>query len=77
MLTDWKNCLTAIATAGQSYSISGRTFTRANIAEVAQMVMEITAAINYNSGTRTTQVYARMNNNPNTQFVTGVNGDLT
>ena len=77
MLTEWQACLSGIAVAGQSYTISGRQFNRANLAEVAQMVMEINAAIAYINGTRTTQVYARFNNNPNTRFTSGVNGTLT
>ena len=59
LLTNYQNCLTAIATAGQNYSIAGRTFTRANIAQVSQMIAEIQAAIDRNNGARVTETYAR------------------
>lgn len=55
--TNYLECLNAIAVAGQSYSISGRTFTRANLKEVSQMLAETQAAIDRLNGTRTTQVY--------------------
>ena len=55
--TNYVACLTAIAVAGQSYSISGRTFTRANLAEVTKTISEIQAAIDRASGTRSTQTY--------------------
>ena len=45
-------CLEAIAVAGASYSIAGRSFTRANLAEVSQTVKELTAAIESANGTR-------------------------
>ncbi len=57
--TDYVTCLSAIAVAGQSYSISGRTFTRANLAEVSQLVAEVQAAIERLNGTRVTQIYPR------------------
>lgn len=38
-------CLKAIAIAGQNYTISGRTFTRADLAQVRQTIAEIQAAI--------------------------------
>lgn len=44
MKTEWLACLSAIATAHQSYTIAGRTFTRANLTEVSRMVREITYA---------------------------------
>lgn len=62
LLAQYTACLTAIAVAGQTYSISGRQFTRANLAEVGQQIMELNAALTYANGTRTTQVYARFNN---------------
>lgn len=43
--TDFTNCLTAIAVAGQSYTISGRQFTRADLKEVAALLSEVTQAI--------------------------------
>jgi bifunctional pyridoxal-dependent enzyme with beta-cystathionase and maltose regulon repressor activities len=57
--TNWLACVNAIAVAGQSYSISGRTFTRANLAEASQMLAEVQAAIDRLDGTRTTQIYPR------------------
>ena len=50
-------CLTAIAVAGQSYSISGRTFTRANLSDVTKTLAEIQAALDRVGGTRSTQTY--------------------
>ena len=43
--TDFTSCLTAIAVAGQSYTISGRQFTRADLKEVAALLSEVTQAI--------------------------------
>jgi len=57
--TNYLTCLNAIAVAGQSYSISGRTFTRANLAEVSQLLAETQTAIERLNGTRATQVYPR------------------
>lgn len=57
MQSQWQACLAAIATAGQNYSIAGRTFTRANLAEVAQMLAEVNSALQRANGTRTTQTY--------------------
>jgi hypothetical protein len=50
--TDFTACLKAIAIAGASYSIAGRSFTRANLAEVAQTIKELQAALDNASGTR-------------------------
>lgn len=58
--TNYVACLNAIAVAGQSYSISGRTFTRANLKEVSQMLAEVQAAIDRAAGTRTTSFYPNM-----------------
>jgi hypothetical protein len=41
------------------------------------MIMEIQGAIDYQSGNRTTQTYARFNNSAQGNFVAGVNGTLT
>lgn len=60
--TNYVACLNAIAVAGQSYSISGRTFTRANLKEVAQLVAEVQAAIDRAAGTRITHYYPNMSN---------------
>jgi hypothetical protein len=49
---DFTACLKAIAIAGASYSIAGRSFTRANLAEVAQTIKELQAAIDNASGSR-------------------------
>jgi hypothetical protein len=50
--TDFTACLKAIAVAGSSYSIAGRSFTRANLAEVSQTLKELQAAIDSVSGNR-------------------------
>ena len=57
MQTQWLACLTGIATAGQSYQIAGRQFTRADLAEVKDTIAELQAAIDRASGTRTTYLY--------------------
>ena len=54
--TNYIACLNAIAMAGQSYSISGRSFTRADIKEVSQMLAEVQAAIDRLNNTSTTQL---------------------
>lgn len=56
--TNWLACLNAIAVAGQSYSIAGRQFNRANLAEVSQTLGDINDALARVNGTRTTQTYA-------------------
>lgn len=79
LLTNYTNCLTAIAVAGQSYSISGRQFNRANLREVSEIVAEIQAALDRAAGTRTTQTYARFGNQTGGP-IPGANlsfGDLT
>lgn len=58
--TNYVACLNAIAVAGQSYSISGRTFTRANLKEVSAMLAEVQAAIDRAAGTRITHFYPNM-----------------
>ena len=55
--TNYLNALTGISTAGQSYSISGRSFSRANIGEVTAIIREIQQAIDRANGVRITQVY--------------------
>lgn len=54
---EYTACLSAIAVAGQSYSISGRVFTRPDLKEVAQLLAEVVAAEGRVSGTRVTQTY--------------------
>jgi hypothetical protein len=62
MLTEWQACLSAIAVANQSYSIAGRSFTRANLAEVSDMVAELSYASGMKGGTIKTRTYADMSN---------------
>jgi hypothetical protein len=64
MLTEWQACLTAIATAHQSYSMAGRTFTRANLAEVAEMVGELAYAKELKAGNVVRSTVADMSNTP-------------
>lgn len=59
MLTTWLDCLNAIAVAGQSYTIAGRQFNRAQIEDVTNTIAEIQAAITRAQGTRTTKTFAR------------------
>ena len=54
--TQFIACLEAIAVAGASYSIAGRSFTRANLGEVAQTIKELQAAIDSARGTRVKKV---------------------
>lgn len=67
MLTQWQACLSAIAsydeakgtaTAIQSYSMAGRTFTRADLPAVSDMVAEISYALKLNSGGLVRTVYS-------------------
>lgn len=51
-------CLTDIATAGQSYTM-GRTFTRANLSEVRKTLSEINNAIRFTSGSGRSIAVAR------------------
>lgn len=48
----------AIATNGVSYSIGGRSLSRANLTEVKDTLADITAAINRANGNRRRVVYA-------------------
>jgi hypothetical protein len=60
MLAQWQACLTAIATAHQSYSIAGRSFTRADLAEVSKMVGELAFALQLKNGGLRRTVYTDM-----------------
>ena len=51
-------CLEAIAVAGSSYSIAGRSFSRANLGEVRDTIAELTLAIQVVNGTRIRTTYA-------------------
>jgi hypothetical protein len=61
MQTEWLNCLSAIA-ANQSYSMSGRSFTRADLAQVRETLSEINHALSLANGTLTRFVHADMSN---------------
>lgn len=50
MLATWQACLNTIAVGQQAYSIAGRSFTRANLAEVSEMVGELAYALKMNQG---------------------------
>jgi hypothetical protein len=60
MLAQWQACLTAIASGHQSYSMAGRTFTRADLASVSDMVGELAFALKSNNGGLTRTVYPDM-----------------
>lgn len=64
MQTEWTACLSAIATAHQSYSIAGRSFTRANLQEVSDMVAEVAYALALKGGTVQRVVYSDLSNGP-------------
>lgn len=53
------DCLEAIAVAGASYSIGGRSFSRANLGEVRDTIEELTYAIKLADGTRTINTFAK------------------
>jgi hypothetical protein len=52
-------CLEAIAVAGSSYSIAGRSFSRANLGEVSSTIAELTLAIQSATGQRVRTTYAK------------------
>jgi hypothetical protein len=60
MRTEWDACLSAVAIGHQSYSIAGRSFTRANLSEIVALIGEIDDAIAYKSGTLVNTVYVDM-----------------
>lgn len=62
MQSEYIACIRAVATAGQSYSISGRAFTRANLPELNQTLAEITAALNRANGSTLNQTYPKFGN---------------
>jgi len=53
------SCLEAIAVAGVSYSIGGRSFSRANLTEVRNTLEELNYAINLANGTKVINTYAK------------------
>ena len=53
------SCLEAIAVAGVSYSIGGRSFSRANLTEVRNTLEELTYALKIADGTRVMTTYAK------------------
>jgi len=52
-------CLEAIAVAGSSYSIAGRSFSRANLGEVRDTIAELTLAIQQATGGRIRTTYTK------------------
>jgi hypothetical protein len=58
--TDYVAALKAIAVGNQSYSIAGRTFTRANLREVSDTLAEIAYAVQLKSGSLVRTVRADM-----------------
>ncbi len=59
--TNYLACLNAISVAGQSYTIAGRQFNRAHLAEVSQTLGDINDALARVQGNRTTQTFANFN----------------
>lgn len=52
LMTDYLACLTAISKVGQSYSMGGRSFSKAQLNEVKDTIRELQAAITaHGSGT--------------------------
>lgn len=60
MQAQWNAALAAIAVGNQSYSVAGRTFTRAQLPEVSDMVAEIAYAIQLKGGNIISTVVADM-----------------
>ena len=60
--TEWLACLSAIATAHQSYQIAGRSYTRANLPEVTKVLGQIGFAIQATDGTLIRFTRADMSN---------------
>jgi hypothetical protein len=58
MRAEWVACLRSIAVGTQSYSIAGRTFTRANLSEVKNTLAEIAYAMDVKSGNVVRTTYA-------------------
>lgn len=52
-------CLTSIAVGGVSYTVGGRSFTRADLAEVKRTIAELQAAIDRQTGRSRTVTVAR------------------
>ena len=61
MLNNYIAVLTGISTAGQSYTLGGRTFNRANLVEVRNTIQELQRAINRANGTSLSFTFANMN----------------
>jgi hypothetical protein len=61
MQTNYIAVMTGIATAGQSYTLSGRAFTRANLPEVRQTLVEIQRALDRANGVSNSFTFANMN----------------
>lgn len=64
MLEEWQACLTRIAVGNQSYTLGQRTFTRANLGEVASMVGALAWAVSAKGGTAISVTYADMSGVP-------------
>lgn len=60
--TNYLNAITAVAVAGQSYAIGGRSFTRANLAELQKALKEIQFAQSAAAGTAVRRTVGRYRN---------------
>lgn len=56
--TEYLACFSSIATAHQNYSVSGRTFTRADVSEVAKILNDIGNALSARDGAIQRMTYA-------------------
>lgn len=52
LMSAFTQALTDIAVSGQSHSITGRTFTLANLPEIRRTIAELQAAMNQSQGIR-------------------------
>lgn len=58
MMGQMTQALADVTTVGQSYAVTGRSMTLANIAEIRQTIGEIQAALNQSNGTRVRRTLA-------------------
>lgn len=59
LLSQYLNALTAIATRGEAYTVSGRSYKSGDLPEVRNTIAELQSAIDRLNGVRTTNTYPR------------------
>lgn len=58
LMASYTQALTDVTTVGQSYAVTGRSMTLANLAEIRQTIGEIQAALNQANGVRIRRTFA-------------------